>query len=177
MIPEPVTLEDELINGVKASLAISADGTFLDALTKLTYPNGRELLYDYGANETLTDSVDDDGIDDRLGRVTHLYETVSSTTYVLARYQRTGSGTVVRNDIHKDGSADPVLRFNLAHGTSDSYAGLDRFGRIRHLKWTNYAGTTAHVEIEYGHDKAGNRTSFSPENRQQGLTPWTVDRG
>jgi len=128
-------------------------------LKKVTYPNGREMFYDYGADYTYHEEQSNDGdggIGDLLHRPTKIYE-LNSNAFVLADYNWAGVGRLVRYDVHKVDSNDPPLRYNLAHGTGGAYDGLDRFGRIRDLRWTNYGGGTDHARFQYGHDYAGNR--------------------
>ena len=78
--------------------------------------------------------------------------TYFATTYTLANYKQTGGGRLVRNLVHASGGDTAILRCDLAHGTNDAYDGLDRFGRVGHLKWTDNDATT-HVELKYGHAK------------------------
>ena len=42
--------------------------------------------------------------------------------------------------------------------TGDIYAGLDRFGRIKDVRWRNTASNTDLSRIQYGYDLASNRT-------------------
>ncbi len=116
--------------------------------TTLTYPNGRLLRYEYSS-----------GADDTLGRISFLADDNGGAVGThLAEYTHLGLGQVVRVDNNKIGANDPTLRCNLAFGAgNDPYDGLDQFGRVKDLRWTNYAGTTDLVGIKHGYDRAGNR--------------------
>ena len=47
------------------------------------------------------------------------------------------------------GSIDP--------DTGDIYSGLDRFGRVKDLRWYNYNSATDAVRIKHGYDRVSNR--------------------
>jgi RHS repeat-associated protein len=112
-------------------------------LTKMTYPDGRELNYDYGSSGST---------DDALARVAALIDDDGSTH--LVDYSYLGRNAFVKTDY-----AEPDLRYDLAMGTGDDpYDGLDRFGRVVDSRWYDY-GSSADVDrIKYGYDRAGNRT-------------------
>ena len=52
----------------------------------------------------------------------------------------------------------PRIRLDLWGGSSGSYSGLDRFGRIVDQHWTNSAGTTTLDRFAYGYDRNSSRT-------------------
>jgi len=125
-------------------------------LTTMTYPDGRELNYDYGSSGSTGDAlsrvaslIDDDG-------TTHLvdYSYLGGRLPLPWLGEGRGEGVFVKTDY-----PEPDLRYDLAMGTgNDPYDGLDRFGRIVDSRWYDY-GSSADVDrIKYGHDRAGNRT-------------------
>ena len=112
-------------------------------LTKMTYPDGRELSYDYGASGS-TDSA--------LSRVASLVDN-DGTTH-LVDYSYLGRNTFVRTDY-----PEPDLRYDLAMGAgADPCDGLDRFGRIVDSRWSDYGASGDVDRIKYGYDRASNRT-------------------
>ena len=112
-------------------------------LTKMTYPDGRQLSYDYGSSGST---------DDALSRVASLIDN-DGTTH-LVDYSYLGRKTFVKTDY-----TGPDLRYDLAMGAgNDPYDGFDRFGRVVDSRWYDY-GSSADVDrIKYGYDRAGNRT-------------------
>ena len=132
---------------VQYSYASGADNTIRP--TTLTYPDGRELNYNYGTSN---------GIDDAIGRVASLIDD-NGTTH-LVDYSYLGSGTFVIAD-----DTEPETKWTLADlsgtndpDTGDIYSGFDRFGRIKDNRWYDY-GSSADVDrIKYGYNRAGNRT-------------------
>ena len=97
-----------------------------------TYPDGRVKSFDYGAA---------DGTNDRLSRIVAL---VDDDDTVLAEYQYLGLGAVVRQD-----SPEPDLRSTLVSltetndpDTGDIYSGLDRFGRVKDVRWRDVSGNS-----------------------------------
>ena len=112
-------------------------------LTKMTYPDGRGLNYDYGSSGST---------DDALSRVASLIDD-DGTTH-LVDYSYIGRNTFVKTDY-----AEPDLRYDLAMGAGDDPCdGFDRFGRIVDSRWYDY-GSSADVDrILYGYDRASNRT-------------------
>ncbi len=109
----------------------------------MIYPDGRQIRYNYGTSG---------GPDDRLNRVGAVRHGASLT---LAAYTYLGIGTVVRIDYTQ---AD--ARLDLWGGTSGTFDGFDRFGRIIDQRWQNAVSTTP-VDIDrykYGYDRDSNRT-------------------
>ena len=112
-------------------------------LTKMTYPDGRELNYDYGSSGAT---------DDALSRVASLIDD-DGTTH-LVDYSYLGRNTFVKTDY-----PEPDLRYDLAMGTGDDpHDGLDHFGRIVDSRWYDYGSSADIDRIKYGYDRAGNRT-------------------
>ena len=117
-------------------------------MTKMTYPDGRELNYSYGSAGST---------DDALSRVASLIDN-DGTTH-LVDYSYLGAGSFTETDyaaidvkntlVGTAGGNDP--------DTGDIYRGLDRFGRVKDCYWYDY-GTSADVlRIKHGHDRAGIR--------------------
>ena len=116
--------------------------------TALVYPNGRELNYDFGSTGEMDDAasrvaslIDDDG-------TTHLVD-----------YSHLGQGSVVEQE-----SPQPDLLYTLVSltgsddpDTGDIYAGLDRFGRVKDVRWRNTVSDTDLSRVEYGYNRASNR--------------------
>ena len=89
--------------------------------TKITYPDGRELNYDYGTTNGANDAanrigslIDDDG-------TTHLVD-----------YEYLGVGSIVETDY-----PEPDVRNRLFDpaGSGDIYTSLDRLGRQINCQW------------------------------------------
>ncbi len=117
--------------------------------TKLTYPDGRELNYDYAAAN---------GIDDATSRLASLIDN-DGTTH-LVDYSYVGTGTFVIAD-----DAEPDIKWTLADlsgandpDTGDIYSGFDRFGRIKDNRWYDYGNSTDVDRIKYGYNRASTRT-------------------
>ena len=116
--------------------------------TKMTYPDGRELNYDYGSSGST---------DDALSRAASLIDN-DGTTH-LVDYSYLGAGSFTETDypaidvkhtlIGTAGGNDP--------DTGDIYRGLDRFGRVKDCYWYDYGSSTDVLRIKHGYDQAGNR--------------------
>jgi RHS repeat-associated protein len=111
--------------------------------TRMVYPNGRVLRYEYRP-----------GADEQLNRVSFLADDASGTVGThLVEYQRLGLNTFVQTDYPQ-----PGLRCDLAHGSgSDPYVGLDPFDRIVDLRWWNPTTGVDVERVQHGYDRAGNR--------------------
>ena len=109
----------------------------------VTYPANKVIYYDYGA---------DGAIDDRLQRVAAIYETDAGETQ-LSGYDYNSVGRLAIADLPV-----PKVKFDYYQGTSGTYAGLDRFGRVKDQYWKGYGGTSDVDRFRYGHDYAGDRT-------------------
>ena len=117
-------------------------------MTKMTYPDGRELNYGYGSAGST---------DDALSRVASLIDNDGSTH--LVDYSYLGAGSFTETDyaaidvkhtlVGTAGGNDP--------DTGDIYRGLDRFGRVKDCYWYDYGTSTDVLRIKHGHDRAGNR--------------------
>ncbi|WP_153559327.1 RHS repeat-associated core domain-containing protein [Roseimaritima sediminicola] len=116
--------------------------------TGISYPDGRTVAYGYGSSGS---------IDDFSNRVATLTDDDST---VLAEYEYLGLGGFVTQD-----SPEADLRYTLVSpslstdpDTGDIYAGLDRFGRVKDVRWRDVSAGTDLARIQYGYDRAGNRT-------------------
>tara|TARA_R110002072_G_C7976780_1_gene535574 strand:+ start:9789 stop:15815 length:6027 start_codon:yes stop_codon:yes gene_type:complete len=105
--------------------------------TALTYPDGRELTYDFGTAG---------GTDDKASRVAGLKD----GTTTLARYTYLGFGSVVEVEY-----TEPGMLYDLIGGSS-GYSGLDQFNRIVDSLWKK--SSTAIDRVQYGYDRVSNRT-------------------
>ncbi|MCA9091450.1 MAG: hypothetical protein KDA90_22775, partial [Planctomycetaceae bacterium] len=130
---------------VEYDYASGADNTIRPTL--LTYPNGRELMVDYGTAG---------GMDDQLSRVSALVDDDDTT---LAAYSYLGLGSVVQQS-----SPEADLLYTLADlngtddpATGDIYSGLDRFGRIKDCRWYNTDAESDLSRIQYGYNRASSR--------------------
>jgi RHS repeat-associated protein len=112
-------------------------------LTKMAYPDGRELNYRYGSLGST---------DDALSRVASLIDD-DGTTH-LVDYSYVGAGSFIKTDY-----ADIDVHCDLAHGTgSDPYDGpMDRFGRVTDLLWRDYGSSTDVLRVKHGYDRGSNR--------------------
>jgi RHS repeat-associated protein len=111
-------------------------------MTGMTYPSNRVLTYGYGTAN---------GINDACSRI----ESVSDSAN-LATYQYLGASGFVNA-----ASAEPGINWTLIGtgndpNTGDIYWGLDRFGRVDNCLWKQ--STTTLAQIQYGYDRASNRT-------------------
>jgi len=63
-----------------------------------------------------------------------------------------GSGRLAIADLQ-----EPDIKLDYFQGTASTYAGLDRFGRVKDQFWDGYNSTADVDRIKYGHDYAGSR--------------------
>lgn len=124
---------------VQYSYANGSDNTIRP--TAITYPNGRQIDYNYGTSG---------GMDDVLSRLQSIDESSSQ----LAAYTYLGPGMVVQVDY-----TEPDIRYDLITDSGDDpYDGLDRFDRVIDCLWRDYGSSTDAVRIKYGYDRVSNRT-------------------
>ncbi len=71
---------------------------------------------------------------------------------VLAQYSYLGLGTIVIEDYQ-----EPDVKLDYFGGTSGTYAGFDRFGRVVDQKWYDYGASAIRDQYTYGYDRADNR--------------------
>jgi len=115
-------------------------------LDEVTYPNGREVHYDYGATGA---------IDDIMSRLA----AIGDGTNTHAAYKYLGAGTIVEEDYE---DIDVKLTYLDANGNP---TGLDRFGRVADQVWIDYGADPDAVldRYTYTYDRAGNRTARQNE--------------
>lgn len=130
---------------VQLTYANGSDNTVRQ--TGLTYPNGRELTYDFGAANSMSDA---------LSRVETIED--DDTTH-LVEYEYLGLSTFVIAD-----QTEPDLKWTLVDlsnsndpDTGDIYSGLDRFGRTKDCRWYDYGSSSDAVRLKYGYDRSSNR--------------------
>ncbi len=107
-------------------------------LASVKYPNGRRTRYDYGTTAG-----------GALNRLDAIKDDDAST---LAAYTWLGLGRMVVEDF-----VEPDVKLDYFGGTSGTYAGVDRFGRVVDQKWYDYAASAVRDQYTYGYDRAGNR--------------------
>lgn len=112
--------------------------------TLITYPNGRELTYNYGSSN---------GINDAASRIESIVDDDGGSTH-LADYEYLGLSAIVEVDY-----AEPDLRYRLFDpaGSGDIYTSLDRFDRVIDCQWYDYGASGSAARIKYGYDRASNR--------------------
>ena len=109
-------------------------------LSQVTYPNGREVHYDYAA-----------GVEDVMSRLSN----VGDGANTHASYKYLGAGRIVVEDYE-----DVEVKLSYLDG-SGNVTGLDRFGRILDQIWTDYGANPDEIldHYSYTYDRAGNRTA------------------
>ena len=117
----------------------------------MTYPNGRDLTYDYGIANGIAN-----GMNDARSRIESIFDPADAVNPNLAKYQYLGTSGFVNV-----ASPQPKINWTLYGtsndpGTGDIYSGLDRFGGVDNCLWKK--GTTTLGQIQYGYDRASNRT-------------------
>ncbi|MEM9754079.1 MAG: hypothetical protein AAF916_11940, partial [Planctomycetota bacterium] len=133
-------------------------------LETITYPNGREVAYNYGVA---------DGIDDKLSRAIGLDDLTAGSLVALVDHdsdtQTPDRGALVAYAFDGDGrmaSKDlPNAGIQLDREAT-SGAGYDRFGRVTRHYWERYNDLEGSVlttpeamfDIEHGYDLVSNRT-------------------
>lgn len=121
-------------------------------LTKMIYPNGRVLRYEYGTTGALNEKV---------SRLAYLAdEANNSPSTHIEEYSYLGASTVV---VRNRPSANSKLTYVKLSGESngdagDQYTGLDRFGRIADQRWVGQSGSnvTTLDRFQYGYDANSN---------------------
>jgi len=125
----------------------ATSGEFTNGLRPISirYPDGRLVHFTYGASGSA---------DDNLNRLAAINDDSSgSPGAALAQYTYLGRGTVVIQDYPQ-----PDVKLDLFGGTSGSYTGIDRFGRIVDQRWYDYGASADADRIKHGYDRASNRT-------------------
>jgi RHS repeat-associated protein len=113
-------------------------------LTKITYPSGYELNYNYST-----------GINDAISRLSSL----SDSTGTLESYDYLGLDIVVRRGHSQPGvDLTYIKQSGESNGDAgDKYTGLDRFGRVVDQRWLKTSGGTHTDRFQYGYDRDNNR--------------------
>ncbi|WP_428938181.1 hypothetical protein [Fontivita pretiosa] len=124
---------------VEYSYGDGSDSTNHIRPTSITYPSGRVISYDYGSTGAT---------DDVLNRIASIKQ--SATTY--ASYTYLGGGSIVRRN-----HPQPQVRLDLWGGTSGTYSGLDRFGRVVDQLWRDYGASADRERFGHGYDRNSNR--------------------
>jgi RHS repeat-associated protein len=114
-------------------------------MTGMTYPSGRGLTYSYGTAN---------GINDASSRIESVINTSDSVN--LGTYQYLGTSGFVNSASGQPGINWTLIGTGNDPNTGDIYWGLDRFGRVDNCLWKQ--STTTLAQIEYGYDRASNRT-------------------
>lgn len=88
------------------------------------------------------------GSNDVLNRIASIKQ--SATTY--ASYTYLGGGSIVRRD-----HPQPQVSLGLWGGTSGTYSGLDRLGRVVDQLWRDYGAGQGRERFGHGYDRDSNR--------------------
>ena len=117
--------------------------------TSMTYPDGRQLNYGYGSNGSA---------EDQLSRVKTL--AIAGEGFDLCTYTYAGAARYVRIAYEQ-----PSVQLTYEKTASmplgdagDQYTGYDRFGRTVDMRWVPTGGGSELDRIQYGYDRANNRT-------------------
>ncbi|RLS59611.1 MAG: hypothetical protein DWH91_00030 [Planctomycetota bacterium] len=113
--------------------------------TSLIYPNDRRVSYDYGGVGSMNDQA---------SRIEALINNPIPDGTHLADYSYLGLASVAEQT-----SPQPAIQFTLLGNLTpdgDIYTALDRFGRMKQSLWKQ--GGTALSNVQYGYDRASNRT-------------------
>ena len=115
----------------------------------VVYPDGRQVDIQYGENGEAND---------RLSRVESLQINGEATT--ACQYTYLGAGRYVMIAFPEPGVRLSCIKAagQPVGDAGDPYTGYDRFGRTEDMRWENSAGTEVRDRIQYGYDRAGNRT-------------------
>ncbi|MCA9211831.1 MAG: RHS repeat-associated core domain-containing protein, partial [Planctomycetales bacterium] len=113
-------------------------------LESVTHPSGRVTYYGYNTGTA-------NSLHNRMGLIREIRETNSSGTQ-YAQYDYTGGGRLAIVDYQA-----PDIKLDYYQGSGTTYAGYDRFGRIKDQFWDGYGSTADVSRIKHGYDYAGNR--------------------
>ncbi|MEM7314380.1 MAG: hypothetical protein AAF497_14630, partial [Planctomycetota bacterium] len=117
--------------------------------TSITYPNGRKLDINYGVS----------GSDNNLlSRVASIQ--INGETSAAAGYTYLGISEFVRVEYPQPGAELTYIKAISAPvgDAGDPYIGLDRFDRTVDMLWQKTGDQTALDHIQYGYNRASNRT-------------------
>jgi RHS repeat-associated protein len=108
------------------------------------HPNGRTVFYDYGAPGSPYS---------QLSVIREIWDGgLSGTGLVVYDYNGAGGRLAIATYLQ------PSFKLDHFEGTSGTYAGLDRFGRVIDQYWTGFGGTSDVDRVRYGYDYASSRT-------------------
>jgi RHS repeat-associated protein len=120
-----------------------AGGANNSRLTSMTYPNGRQITYNYNT-----------GLDSTISRLS----SISDSSATLESYKYLGLHTVVERDHPQPGVNLTYIDPNGSTGDAgDKYTGLDRFGRVVDQRWYVPSTSTYTGRFQYGYDRDSNR--------------------
>jgi len=130
------------------------------------HPDSRAIYFDYGSSGSPTTAYN------ATSTIYEIWDGSPSGTG-LALYDYNGAGTRLALAT----LPQPSFKLDRFEGTSGTYGGLDRFGRVIDQYWKG-SGSTADVDrIHYAYDYAGNRSYrqidtvlYPTDNRDQGYT-------
>jgi RHS repeat-associated protein len=145
---------------VQYSYSFDPNGTSNHSrLVSMTYPNARQLTYNYNSA---------DGLDSAVSRLT----SISDSAGTIEQYLYLGLGTVVQRTHPKLGA--PGVNIGLSYiqqagdptctpgqpgcDAGDKYIGLDRFGRVVDQRWISSDAVNSPLDrFLYGYDRDSNR--------------------
>jgi hypothetical protein len=113
-------------------------------LQQVTHPSTRVTWFGY--NEGTSDSVQH-----RVSLVREIRKTNSGGTQYTV-YDHNGNGRMAIADYPA-----PDVKLDYYQGTTGTYGGLDRFGRVKDQFWHGYNSTADLSRVKHGYDYAGNR--------------------
>ncbi len=118
-------------------------------LTSLTYPNGRIVDYSYGTAN---------GANDLLSRIETL--TIQGEATAACQYTYPGLDWYPRIEYPEPGVELTYIKEagQPVGDAGDDYIGFDRFGRTIDMNWRKTVGGTELDHIQYGYNRASNRT-------------------
>ena len=127
-------------------------------ITGMTYPNGRNVVDDYGTTGSMNDAA---------SRIFGMKDLGASSN--LVEYSYLGLSGFVRIVYPESGAQYTMI--GTTGGTNpdsgDIYLGLDRFGRVIDANWANVAGTATLARVKYGYNRVSSRTWR--DNRSPGM--------
>ncbi|MCB1077381.1 MAG: RHS repeat-associated core domain-containing protein, partial [Verrucomicrobiae bacterium] len=117
--------------------------------TSMTYPDGRLLNYGFGTN---------DEANDLLSRVESLQ--IQGEAFELCSYTYVGAARYVKIAYAQPGVQLSYIKTSGSPlgDAGDPYNGYDRFGRTVDMRWVTTSGGAVRDRIQYGYDRANNRT-------------------
>jgi RHS repeat-associated protein len=174
---KPVTSYQEHYAAVNTSTSLKVQYTYDTTTTGSIFsnqlrlqtevhPNSRAIYYDYGSSSGSTAAYS------ATSTVREIWDGSPSGTG-LAAYDYSGAGTRLAITTY------PQPSFKLDHfeGTSGTYAGLDRFGRIVDQYWAGFGSTSDVDRIHYAYAYDGSRlyrqidpAIYPTENMDQAYT-------